>query len=269
VTLRLVGSRGRRAWIGLTAVLLLLVAPGFEFPARAEFREISIVDDEFQPASITVRRGDTVVWVHRGQRPHGVRANDGSFDSTPSCSFQDGSGCMRSGDRYSKTFDKPGTFSYFCPVHGRSNGIGMAGQVTVADSGGGGGTSPPTTTTTTRPATTTTRPAPPTSSTQSPSPPGPPADPTDPSAAPSAPVSAGPPSTAPEGTIITVPTTAPAETTTSLVALPVDETGSGNNDTLLIGIAAAVVLAAAIGAAAWRFRPGYRSPGGPPAPPLA
>jgi len=178
VTRSLAGHRG-------TAVGLVLVVAWMAFallaggPARAEFREISMVDDDFQPASLTIRQGDTVVWVHRGQRSHGVKATDGSFESSPGCSFQNGTSCMRSGDRYSRTFDKPGTYSYFCPVHGSANGVGMAGQVTVASGSGGGTTTTarPTTTTTgstgttARPATTTAAPPPP------PPPPGPPPPP--------------------------------------------------------------------------------------------
>lgn len=256
------GHRGTAAGLLLGAIALLSMAP-FLAPAQADFREINIVDDEFEPASVTVRKGDTVVWVHRGQRPHGVRATDGSFDSSPGCSFQNGGSCMRSGDRYSRTFDKAGTFSYFCPVHGSANGVGMAGQVTVADSGGGGGTTttttrPPATTTTARPATTTTRA--PATTTQAP----PAGSPTTNTTAPPPGTDPAPPSTAPEGTVITVPATGTSTTDTTLVAAPVGDPDDGNS-ALLIGLAVAVVLAAAVGATAWYYRPANRPPGAPPA----
>lgn len=265
VTRRTVGYRGTAAGLALSAVLTaLLMLAGV--PARAEFREVALVDDEFQPANLTIRQGDTVVWVHRGQRPHGVRAADGSFESSPGCSFQNGSSCMRSGDRYSRTFDQPGTYSYFCPVHGSANGVGMAGQVTVASSGGGGGntttTARPATTTTARPTATTARPT----TTAGPAGTQPPGGATTTVAAPS---TSGDPaatsSTNPEATIIVPPTTVTDQTTTSLVALPVDDGDSGTS-TWLLAIAVVVVLAALVGAAAWYYRPGIR-PGGPPSVP--
>lgn len=267
MTRRLDGYRGLTAGVLLylvtfAAVSLSLFAP---LPARAAFREVSIVDDEFEPPEIVIERGDTVVWIHRGARPHGVRASDGSFDSSPGCSFQNGEACMRSGDRYSRTFDQPGTFTYFCPVHGSANGVGMAGQITVASGDGGGGATttaaPPPPTTTSRPAGTTMRP--PTtaaSTTQSAG-----------ASATTTPPASGPASTAtqpPNGadtSVITVPSQ-DQNTTSSLVAgVPINgDSGDDGSSNLLIGIAAAVVLAAAVSMAAWYYRPGGRPPGAPP-----
>lgn len=268
VTRRLDGYRSSAAGVLLYLVAIAVVSPFVvpAPPARAAFREISMVDDEFEPPEIIIQRGDTVVWIHRGARPHGVRATDGSFDSSPGCSFQNGGACMRSGDRYSRTFDQAGTFAYFCPVHGSANGVGMAGQVTVASGGGN-----PTTTAAPPPTTTTTRPS--GSTTMSPSTTGPP--PTQPpGAAPTtSPSGSQPPTTTPppgsETTTVTVPGQDPGATTTSIAAgVPIngDSDGDDGGSNLLIGLAAAVVLAAAISATAWYYRPGARPPGGPPPP---
>ena len=267
MTRRLDGYRRSTAGVLLYLVAFALVSP-FADPARAEFREVGVVDDEFEPPEIIIRRGDTVVWVHRGVRPHGVRATDGSFESSPGCSFQNGEACMRSGDRYSRTFDQAGTFTYYCPVHGSANGVGMAGQITVASgdggSGGGGTTStapPPQTTQTTRSGGTT---SPPTTgrTTQAPGSPTPP------------PTASGAPATAPTApapgsatTIVTLPNEdADSSTSTLAIAGPVEDDDDGGSADLLIGIAAAVVLAAAISAMAWYYRPAARHPGGPPPP---
>lgn len=273
MTRRLDGYRSWTAGVLLYLVAIAVLSPLLFAapPARAAFREVAIVDDEFEPPEIIVQRGDTVVWIHRGARPHGVRATDGSFDSSAGCSFQNGAGCMRSGDRYSRTFDKAGTFAYFCPVHGSANGVGMAGQVTVASGSGGGGTTttapPAPTTTTTRPKSTTTLSPPTTRGTTTTQAAGPTATTTQPGAQPAPPTAAPP---AGESTILTVPGQDPADTTTSLVAaIPINGDTGGDDDggvNLLIGLAAAVVLAAAVSAAAWRFRPGTRMPGGPPPP---
>ncbi|HUR48475.1 MAG TPA: plastocyanin/azurin family copper-binding protein [Acidimicrobiales bacterium] len=266
MTRRLDGYRSSAAGVLLYLVVIAAVSPFLlpAPPARAAFREVGIVDDEFEPPEIIVQRGDTVVWIHRGARPHGVRATDGSFESSPGCSFQNGGACMRNGSRYSRTFDQAGTFSYYCPVHGSANGVGMAGQVTVASGDGGGTTTttvpPPPPTTTTRPSgSTTMRP-----STTRPAPTQPPGSPTTTTAGSSTP----PPSQGTETTDLSVPV-GDQGTTTSLVAgVPIngDTDGDDGGSNLLIGLAAAVILAAAVSATAWYYRPGVRPPGGPPPP---
>ena len=268
VTRRLDGYRGSAAGVLLYLVAFAVVSPLLlaGSPARAAYREVNIVDDDFEPPEIVIERGDTVVWIHRGVRPHGVRATDGSFDSNPGCSFQNGEACMRNGDRYSRTFDQAGTFTYYCPVHGSANGVGMAGQITVASGGGGGGptttAAPPPPTTTSRPGATTARP--PTSAASTTQSPG--GSTTTPPASGAAsttvvPVQGG----GVASTVITVPSQ-DQDTTTSLVAgLPINgDSGDDGGSNLLIGIAAAVVLAAAVSATAWYYRPGARPPGAPP-----
>lgn len=272
MTRRLDGYRRSSAGVLLYLVAFALVSPFLDDPARAEFREVGMVDDEFEPPEIIVQRGDTVVWVHRGVRPHGVRASDGSFESSPGCSFQNGEACMRNGDRYSRTFDQAGTYAYYCPVHGRANGVGMAGQVTVASGGGGGGSTtsaPPPTTTTTRSGGTTVRP--PTTAASTTQGPGTPTSP--PPSAPPGRGNSAPPAatteTAPGSptSVITVPSQNPnASTSTLAIGTPADGGNDSGSGDLLIGIAAAVVLAAAISAMAWYYRPAARQPGGPPPP---
>ena len=56
---------------------------------------------------MTVAVGTTVTWTNHDDVPHTATASDKSFDSKsldPDASF-------------SYTFDKPGTYSYFCAVH--------------------------------------------------------------------------------------------------------------------------------------------------------
>jgi uncharacterized membrane protein YozB (DUF420 family) len=43
------------------------------------------------------------------------------------------------GGSASVTFDQPGTYPYYCELHGASGGQGMAGTIVVGDAGGGGG----------------------------------------------------------------------------------------------------------------------------------
>jgi LPXTG-motif cell wall-anchored protein len=117
-----------RAVLALTALILLAVAA----PAMAADESVSIGDNFYSPATVTITEGDTVTWTNNGQAPHSVTADNGSFDSSPSCPA---AGCMENGDTYSHTFSSGGTFDYFCKVHGQS----MSGTVVVEAAGGGGG----------------------------------------------------------------------------------------------------------------------------------
>jgi plastocyanin len=68
---------------------------------------VVIRDIAFNPAQITTKVGDVVVWSFddNGQA-HTVTADDNSFDS----------GMMTTGE-FRHTFDKPGTYAYHCHVH--------------------------------------------------------------------------------------------------------------------------------------------------------
>jgi plastocyanin len=97
---------------------------------------VSIGDNFYDPATVTISAGDSVVWTNNGQAPHTVTADDGSFDSSPDCPGNIDE-CMQSGDTYSHTFGSAGTFTYYCKVHGQ----GMSGTV-VVQGGATSGTSP-------------------------------------------------------------------------------------------------------------------------------
>ncbi len=68
---------------------------------------VTIDNFGFVPATLTVRRGDTVMWTNHDEEPHTVAANDGSFHSP---------GMVANGT-YSFTFSTPGTFDYICSIH--------------------------------------------------------------------------------------------------------------------------------------------------------
>ena len=72
----------------------------------------------FDPSSITVRVGTTVVWRNNGQQTHDIHARDGSFDSP----------LLNPGNTFTFTFTKPGLYPYYCIPH---EGDGMIGQVEV------------------------------------------------------------------------------------------------------------------------------------------
>jgi plastocyanin len=78
----------------------------------------------FSPQTVNVAVGDTVTWSGLAST-HTVSADDGSWGFTiPSAS-----------DTFSHTFTAPGTYRYYCAVHGGPNGLGMAGVVVVGSAG--------------------------------------------------------------------------------------------------------------------------------------
>jgi plastocyanin len=72
----------------------------------------------FDPSSIAIRVGTTVVWRNNGQQTHDIHARDGSFDSP----------LVNPGNTFTFTFTKPGLYPYYCIPH---EGDGMIGQVQV------------------------------------------------------------------------------------------------------------------------------------------
>lgn len=113
--------------LGVLVAAMALVAG----PAQAQqSADVTVVDSDYQPREVTVDTGGTVTWTQVGSLPHSVTADDGSFDSHPECG---GTGdCMGTGDTFAHTFAEPGTYAYYCRIHGGPGGVGMSGTVVVA-----------------------------------------------------------------------------------------------------------------------------------------
>jgi plastocyanin len=80
-------------------------------------KEVSMKKIKFNPASVTVKAGQTVTWTNNDTVGHDVTGDD----------FNSGDpGGLQNGDTFAHTFDKAGTFDYVCTVH-----PGMEGSVTV------------------------------------------------------------------------------------------------------------------------------------------
>jgi LPXTG-motif cell wall-anchored protein len=116
--LRLVGIV---AVIALLALFTLVPLAGAA-PRAAETKTVSIKDFAFDPKTISVNVGDTITWTNEGPSPHTVSADDGSFDA----------GNLDKGATFSHTFDKAGTFAYYCKYHGAKGGVSMAASIAVA-----------------------------------------------------------------------------------------------------------------------------------------
>jgi plastocyanin len=88
-------------------------------PEASSTNSVSIVNMDYSPTSITVKKGTAVTWTNNDDVTHTVTADSGNaFDS----------GNMDKGKTFSHTFDTVGTFAYHCMYH--SN---MHGKVTVTE----------------------------------------------------------------------------------------------------------------------------------------
>ena len=100
-------------------------------PALAANQNVTVSDDKFEPATVTVSVGETVTWDYpSGASQHNVSFDDGSYKQPP-VATPPGVGWP-----VSRKFDTPGEFTYICDVHP----VTMKGKVVVVAAGGQGGT---------------------------------------------------------------------------------------------------------------------------------
>lgn len=69
--------------------------------------QVLIKQNTFMPDSMTVKVGDTVTWVNQESYAHNVIGDNGAFMSPK----------LATGEKYSFTFTKAGTFTYICSIH--------------------------------------------------------------------------------------------------------------------------------------------------------
>ena len=77
---------------------------------------VNIKGFAYEPAAIDVAVGTTVTWTNNDSVPHTVTQDGGGFASP----------VINSGESFSHTFDKAGTFAYHCEYHAN-----MLGTITV------------------------------------------------------------------------------------------------------------------------------------------
>ena len=78
--------------------------------------KVAIVDFQYKPEAVEVKVGTTVTWTNEDGFAHTATANDKSFDT----------GNLDKGQSGTATFEKAGTFKYFCAIHNS-----MVGTVVV------------------------------------------------------------------------------------------------------------------------------------------
>jgi plastocyanin len=108
-------------FIGFTGAALAHDMADMAMPAAAPAQiaatapdAVTIDNFAFGPAAITVAAGTKVTWTNRDDEPHTVTSADDPklFKSA----------ALDTGDSFSFTFDKPGTYRYFCSIHPHMTG---------------------------------------------------------------------------------------------------------------------------------------------------
>ncbi|WP_109124755.1 cupredoxin family copper-binding protein [Dyella sp. C11] len=69
---------------------------------------VDIRDFAFAPKTLTVAAGTRVVWTNRDDEPHVVVSAGNQFAT---------SRALDTSDTYAVTFDRPGTYTYYCAIH--------------------------------------------------------------------------------------------------------------------------------------------------------
>ncbi len=91
-------------------------------PSASAYVTVSMEDFAFVPSEVRIKAGTTVTWENVASRQHSATGVDGTFDT----------GLFEPNDVRSFTFDQPGTYPYFCQIHGSVDGLsGMVGVVVV------------------------------------------------------------------------------------------------------------------------------------------
>ena len=87
------------------------------YDSAATSRTVTIDNFSFSPTLLTVPVGTTLTWTNRDDIPHTIVSDDQKqFKSKP----------LDTDEKFTHTFDKAGTYTYFCSIHPK-----MVGKVVV------------------------------------------------------------------------------------------------------------------------------------------
>ncbi len=87
-------------------------APATSAPAASPAKsvtsaKVAISDFKFKPPSITVAKGGSLTFTNEDSAPHTATQKGGGFDTNT----------LKKGQSKKLTFDKAGTFAYYCQFH--------------------------------------------------------------------------------------------------------------------------------------------------------
>jgi plastocyanin len=82
-------------------------APGTTVAGGAGGAQVVMKNFAFDPASVTIKAGDSVTWTNQDSTTHTVTADNGEFKSSD----------IAPGATFTFKFEKAGTFAYHCSIH--------------------------------------------------------------------------------------------------------------------------------------------------------
>ena len=89
------------------------------------------LDNSFRPEQLTIQVGDEVLWENNGRNEHNVlniESADEGFEADGAWGID--VEAFQPGDVFSHVFMKPGTYRYYCTIHGNTE-VGMVGTIIV------------------------------------------------------------------------------------------------------------------------------------------
>lgn len=100
------------------AIVLLVAGSPVMASEQSSASSVAVNIDNFVfgPPTVTVPVGATVTWTNKDDIPHTTASTDGVFKSK----------VMDTDEKFSYTFTKVGTYSYYCTIHPK-----MTGKVVV------------------------------------------------------------------------------------------------------------------------------------------
>lgn len=100
-----------------------------QIPRGASLPSVAIasVDNVFEPQTVSVTVGQSVIWTNTGRNRHDIKVKKAPTNfGIDQDSFTPLTGT------YTYAFSKPGSFVYYCSIHGTAKGKGMAGTILVS-----------------------------------------------------------------------------------------------------------------------------------------
>ena len=91
----------------ITTLTALLLAGPTTAPAQMDTARVEIQAHGFSAPTLTVKAGTTVTWTNRDDDAHTVTSTANTFRSPG----------LDTGETFTYTFTRPGTYEYFCSLH--------------------------------------------------------------------------------------------------------------------------------------------------------
>jgi len=98
------------------------------YPSNGQTADVLSIDNTFLPQDLTVAAGTEVVFTNNGRNPHNVLPEGDEAATVWGVLEAE----FLPGDVYTRVFDTPGTYVYYCSIHGTPTAA-MYGTITVTE----------------------------------------------------------------------------------------------------------------------------------------